>query len=96
LLLKPLSYREPGQLIFIREVVPPLAHIYPTMPVNIRHFRFWREQTRSFHSLAAISWGNETLMGGAEPEAVGSVAVTANPFDCPMTEPCTSITFVPT
>ena len=32
--LKPLSYREPGQLVFIREVVPPLAHIYPTMPVN--------------------------------------------------------------
>jgi predicted permease len=79
--LKPLSYREPGQLVFIREVVPPLAHIYPTMPVNIQHFRFWREQSRSFDSLGAVYWGNETLMGGAEPEVVGSVAVTANLFE---------------
>src|SRR5580704_6449048 len=52
--LKPLSYREPGRLFYVREVVPPLAHIYPTVPANIQHVRFWQEQAKSFDSLAAI------------------------------------------
>jgi putative ABC transport system permease protein len=79
--LKPLSYREPGQLVFVREVVPPLAHIYPTMPVNLQHFRFWREQTRAFDAIAAVSFGDEVLFGDREPEVIGSVAVSANLFD---------------
>src|SRR5436190_24042086 len=61
--LKPLSYRQPGELVFVREVVPPLAHIYPSLPVNIQHFRFWRNQVRSFGSLAAVSSTNMTLTG---------------------------------
>ena len=49
--LKPLAYCEPGQLVFIREVIPPLAHIYPSLPVNMQHYRFWRDQARSVDSL---------------------------------------------
>ena len=79
--LKPLAYREPGKLVYVREVVQPLAHIYPTLPVNIQHFRFWREQARAFESLAAVSPGSATLVTGGEPEVVGGAWVTANLFE---------------
>ena len=46
--LKPLAYRDPGRLVYVREVVPALAHIYPSLPANIQHYRFWREQAQSF------------------------------------------------
>src|SRR3954471_11045268 len=45
IILKPLAYRESGRLLFVREVVPPLAHIYPTLPVNFQHFRFWQQES---------------------------------------------------
>src|SRR5882724_8539743 len=48
--LKPLSYREPERLVAVREVVPPLVHMYPTLPVNFQHFRFWHEHASSFDS----------------------------------------------
>jgi putative ABC transport system permease protein len=78
--LKPLAYRDPGQLMMVREVVPPLAHIYPTLPVNMQHFKFWREQARSFEELAAITSGHDTLSEG-EPEVIGAGMATPNLFD---------------
>jgi predicted permease len=78
--LKPLSYREPGRLVVIREVVPPLAHIYPTVPVNIRHFRYWREHAQSFESLTAAASETVAMDTGGEPVMVGGVRVTADLF----------------
>ena len=78
-LLKPLPYHEPDQLVFLREVVPPLAHVYPTLPVNIQHLRFWQQQSRTFDGLAAFGSRNSSLRG-AEPEPVGGVVCTANLF----------------
>jgi hypothetical protein len=69
--LKPLSYRQPEQLVFVREVVRPLAHIYPTMPVNIQHYRFWREQAHSLDGLAAVSSGGAVTVGGGDPDRNG-------------------------
>jgi hypothetical protein len=37
-LLRPLPYRDPERLVAIREVVPKLAHLYPTLPVNFSHY----------------------------------------------------------
>lgn len=93
--LKPLAYREPGRLVFVREVVPPLAHIYPTLPVNIQHLRFWQEQARSFDSLAAVNGGSAMLLTGGEPELVGAAWVTANLFETLGAEPQLGRTFQP-
>ena len=79
--LKPLAYREPDRLVYVREVVPPLAHIYPSLPVNIQHYRFWREQARSFEGLAAMGSSTAMLYRGSEPEIVGVVMTTTNLFD---------------
>jgi putative ABC transport system permease protein len=78
-LLKPLSYRQPGQLVNIREVVAPLTNTYPSLPVNYQHFLFWREHARSFESLAAVQGGMVDLTG-AEPIKVDSATVTTNLF----------------
>ena len=80
-LLKPLAYREPGQLVLAREILPQLAHIYPTLPVNYEHYRFWREHSLAFESLALISSRRVPLMSAGEPEAVGAAAVSANLFE---------------
>jgi len=81
--IQPLAYRDPGRLVFVREVLPPLAHIYPTLPVNIQHFRFWQEQSRAFASLAAVFPGNVhgTLTTGDTAETVGIAEVSAALFD---------------
>jgi predicted permease len=79
--LKPLAYREPGRLLSIREVVRPLEHIYPTMPVNYHHFLFWRENARSFESIAALIPAAAVLASGGEPETIGVANVSAAFFD---------------
>ncbi|HLK66504.1 MAG TPA: ABC transporter permease [Bryobacteraceae bacterium] len=93
--IKPLTYREPGRLVFVREVVPPLAHIYPTLPVNFQHFKFWREQARSFEGLAAIENGSATMDSGGEPEVVGGAYVSSNLFTLLGVEPQIGRTFQP-
>jgi predicted permease len=79
--LRPLAYRDPGRLVFIREVVPPLAHIYPTVPVNLQHFGTWRQQARSFETLSALRSDSVTLLSGGDPVVIGAAAVSANLFD---------------
>lgn len=93
--LKPLAYREPGRLVFVREVVPPLAHIYPTLPVNIQHLRFWQEQAHSFDALAGLTAGSSMLSTGGEPEVVGGAWATANLFEALGVEPQIGRTFQP-
>jgi predicted permease len=80
--LKPLAYREPGRLILIREVVKPLAHFYPTLPVNYEHFRFWRDNAKGFESMTAIVANTAVLTTkGGEPETIGVANVSATFFD---------------
>jgi len=79
-LLKPLSYPEPGQLVSIREVVPGLASMYPSLPANYQHFRFWREHVRSFDSIAAIEGGGIMDLTGADPVRLDIAMVSTNLF----------------
>jgi predicted permease len=79
--LRPLAYREPERLVFVREVVPRLQAVYPTVPVNIQHFKLWREQARSLQAMAAFVADAATLTGGAgEPERLDAAEVSANLF----------------
>jgi putative ABC transport system permease protein len=78
--LKPLSYRQPGRLAFVREVDPPLAHVYPTLPVNFQHFGYWREHARSFESMAAFRSTSATLTGAGRPELLDGVETTGALF----------------
>jgi hypothetical protein len=79
-LLKPLPYDDPDRLVFVREIIQPLQHIYPTLPVNIHHLRFWQEHARSFESIAAIESTSATLTGAGDPRIVSGALVSSSLF----------------
>src|SRR5437879_5440247 len=78
--LRPLAYREPGQLVTIREVVPQLSHVYPSLPVNPLHFVEWRKRLHSFDALAEIDSITLNLTGVGEPEQLGAARVSSDLF----------------
>jgi hypothetical protein len=53
-LLKPLPYSRPEQLVVMEEQVAEFRDLYPTLPMNANHFAFWRQHSRSFQSAAMM------------------------------------------
>jgi putative ABC transport system permease protein len=80
-LLRTLPYREPSRLVSLREIIPAVAAMYPTLPVSARHFMDWRQRCSSFASLSAISIGTSSLTGVGEPERLQAARVSADFFD---------------
>ena len=59
-LLKPLPYAEPERLVSIREILPKISHLYPTLPVNARHFVEFRAACPALESMSAMQPGQIT------------------------------------
>src|ERR1039457_5005434 len=66
-LLRPLPYRDPERLYTIREVVPKLTHLYPTLPVNFSHYYAWSKHWSAVESIALIEPSGPNLTGVGEP-----------------------------
>jgi putative ABC transport system permease protein len=79
-LLKPLPYAQPDRLVSIREVIPSIAQLYPSLPVNARHFVEWRKWCPSLESMSAFQPGTLNLTGWGEPERLDAALVSANLF----------------
>jgi hypothetical protein len=79
-LLRPLPYRDPEQLVTIREVVPKLAHLYPTLPVNFSHYYEWRQRWSAVESIAIVTSSSPNLTGVGEPEMLNGARVSASIF----------------
>src|ERR1039457_209449 len=79
-LLKPLPYAQPERLVTVREVIPQIAHLYPTLPVNARHFVEWRKECRSLQSMSVFLPGTANLTGMGEPERVDEAIVSPTVF----------------
>ena len=69
-----------GQLVAVREVVPAMTRAYPSVPVNIQHFFYWRDHARAFRSMAALRSDRATLTGGGELVQIDVVETTADLF----------------
>ena len=80
-LLRPLGYNDPDQLVYIREIVPQWARQYPTLPANLRHFEEWRNQARSFTAMAALDWRTTNAMGAGEPFQASILRASGTLFD---------------
>ncbi len=78
-LLRPLGYRNPGQLVAIAETTHGLD-LAGGLWVNAMHFLEWRKQVRSFQSLAMLSGITRNLTGSGEPERLIGARVSANLF----------------
>jgi putative ABC transport system permease protein len=74
-LLQPLAYPHPDQLIRIRESDPPE---YPYFSVAPGNFFDWQAQSKSFSSLAANSYVSVNLTGSGQPVRVNGFRVTQN------------------
>lgn len=80
ILLKPLAYVQPGELAYIQEFVPALSHVYPKLPVNFEHFRYWQAHNRTFQGMVALRASRGTLTGAGEPVELDSVETTDGLF----------------
>ncbi len=78
-LLKPLPYREPEQLVLITEVIPKanVGNLFSSLPVMGGHLVRWRNEIRSFESVGAVDGVNLNLTGAGQPERLGAVKMTA-------------------
>ncbi|HEY7854871.1 MAG TPA: ABC transporter permease [Terriglobales bacterium] len=79
-LLRPLGYAAPQELYAIREVIPQVSHLYPSLPVNDRSFLAWRAESHSLASLALIHPTTLDLTLASEPQPVVADQVSSSLF----------------
>jgi putative ABC transport system permease protein len=77
--LKPLAYPAPGQLMFITSQFPTLG--FEKFWISPPEYFEYREQTRTFADIAGYRTGAVNLSEGDQPERVNAVFTTANMFN---------------
>lgn len=82
-ILKPLSYRESGQLVIIWEKVKFLTTAAePYTGANPRHEVFWADHTKAFSGLCLLNVGTRGVSIGVDhPRLIGSLSAQANLLD---------------
>jgi predicted permease len=80
-LLKPLPYAEPKRLVAIEEGWKEIAPRVPTLPVNERHFEYWRTHGTSFESLAQYLALPANLTTGGDAVQVSVARTTGTLFE---------------
>jgi putative ABC transport system permease protein len=90
-LLRPLPYRQPQQLVRIFETFLPSGWGSVSLP----NYQDWRQQNHVFDRLEAFSTGSMNLQGEANPERIPSVVATAGLFDMLGAPPMQGRTFLP-
>ena len=80
-MLKPLPYRDAGKLVLIKEVIPKVSHLAPTLPVRVGHVLRWRTELQSFEAIGAAMGTNLNLSGTGQAETVGALRMTAELLD---------------
>jgi predicted permease len=53
-MLRPLPYKNPEQLIVMEEQVAEFRDIYPTLPMNANNFLTWQQNSHTIHSMAIM------------------------------------------
>jgi putative ABC transport system permease protein len=93
ILLKPLPYKNPDQLVMIWEEATHLGFPKDTPPPA--NFLDWRQQSTVFDGMAATSYRSFNLTGAGEPERLDGRRVSANLFDFLGVKAIIGRTFVP-
>jgi putative ABC transport system permease protein len=75
ILLKPLAYQDPDELIDLNHTAPGV-NFPDTHPAPFLYFTY-REQGRSFQSVGLYRWDSRSVTGLTEPEEAQSLNVTA-------------------
>jgi len=81
-LLQPLEYPNPSQLVAIELLVPKLAQKFPMVPVNPAAYLGWSTDAKSLAGIGLVEDGvTLNLTSDGEPKLLTADAVTANLFD---------------
>jgi putative ABC transport system permease protein len=78
-LLQPLRFQKPEQLLLVRE--RNLKAGFPEFSLSPGNYLGYRDQNHSFSGIAAFNGQGFSLAGGGEPERVRGAQVTVNFFD---------------
>ena len=79
-LLKPLAFPAPERLFGIVEIIPKMAPLYPSQPVNSRHAEEWKKMVSSIERLGMTQSRHVVLGGFEQPLRVPGEAVTPDLF----------------
>ncbi len=77
-LLKPLPYDKPDQLMIVKETNWPRG--LPDMSVSLPDFHEWRDHNQVFEQVAAYQNDSYNITGGAEPERVWGLMTSSDLF----------------
>ena len=92
-LLRPLPFKEPGQLVRLYESRPKVSLLQG--PISPPTFLDWRQQNTVFEGMAAFHGGSLNLTGGGEPERLSATHVSVNLFALLGVKPMLGRTFGP-
>jgi putative ABC transport system permease protein len=92
-LLQPLPFKNPGQLVIIWENATAVG--FPKNTPSPANFLDWREQATVFTGMAAMAPKNFNLTGVGEPERLDGRRVSANMFDLLGVQPRLGRGFLP-
>src|SRR5690349_16703716 len=92
ILLRPLPFREPDQIVRMLQASPKLG--LTSWGVSQADFAAYREQNRSFESIAIYNTNATNLTGAGEPERLPIATVTADFFKVFGVNPLLGRTFV--
>jgi predicted permease len=93
ILIRPLPYRSPDQLVHIWET--DLKSQTSQVPPSYPDFRDWRAQNHVFEAMAAYNWATFTLTGSKEPMHVSGLITSANLFSLLGAKPALGRLFLP-
>lgn len=81
-LLRAFPYRDPDRLVMLWESHPSLGgFIGKRLPVSIKSFLAWKQQSQSFIDMAAFEDGHMNLTGRDKPERVQIATASTNFFN---------------
>lgn len=86
-MLKPLPFAHPDQLMVIEEKIAEWSNVYPTLPVSANHFTFWQQHNRSFDAIAVMQQGSVPLGANGRPLQVGVLDATPGIFSVLQVQP---------
>lgn len=95
-LLQPLEYPNPGQLVDLQLFVPDWAHKFPMVPLNPATYLAWSRQAKSLAGIGVADQGAVmNLTGAGEPALLDADAVSPTLFDVLGVKPLLGRNFSP-
>lgn len=91
-LLRPLPYKDPDQLVMVWE--DSSRHGYPRDTPAVANFIDWRDQNQTFAGMSAMAMRSFNLTGEGEPEKIEGRRVSASLFPLLGVEPQLGRTFI--